>query len=485
MKRFTCHFPFDSVDLPAISKGSKAPPMNVVARLAVYVFCLLALGLLAMTPPAWAEDIITSYQLAAESDPTLRAAEAARNASLEVAPQSLANLLPQLGFDGRVSRDRFHPRNDGDGRTTYYTNKNYRVQLRQAVYQRADFIQLKQADSIIAQANAEYEAAVQELILRVATRYFAVLGAQDNVDFVKADKSAVGRTLEQARQRFDVGLSSITDVADAQARYDLVISDEISAENLLADTYEALRELTGQPQKHLARLKTEIPLKAPEPAFQDEWVTTALDQNLNVLAAEAATESARQEIQIQRSGHYPTVDVTADWEYKDNQFGGVVPLERNDSSIGVQFNLPIYQGGRVVSRTRESRYRFQEAQELLEQQRRATEREARNNYRGVLTNISKVKALQQAVISNETLQDAAEAGFEVGTRTIVDVLDAQRELLRARRDYARSRYDYLLDSLRLKQSAGILSEEDLVMINALLQEDSVTTDPLQTRPFKP
>jgi outer membrane protein len=196
-----------------------------------------------------------------------------------------------------------------------------------------------------------------------------------------------------------------------------------------------------------------------------------------MLAARAATAVAKQEIQVQNSGHYPTVDMVADYSYRDTQFGGFTPLERNDSAIGVQLNLPLYQGGLVSSQTRQSRYQYNEAREEQEKQRRATERQTRDNYRGIISGISKVEALQHAVLSNEKAVEAAETGFEVGTRAIVDVLDAQRELLRARRDYARSRYDYLLDTLRLKQAAGILHETDLVHINSWLEE--LTPVPLQ------
>jgi outer membrane protein len=217
-------------------------------------------------------------------------------------------------------------------------------------------------------------------------------------------------------------------------------------------------------------LKPEIPLNPPEPAVEDKWVGIATDQNPLLLAARAATETARQEIDIQRAGHYPTVNLTADYTWLNNDFGGFgITQERNDSAIGVQMTLPLYQGGLVVANTRQSQHQFNQAQENQVQQRRATERQARDYYRGVITGISKVLALNQAVKSNEKAQEAAEAGFEVGTRTIVDVLDAQSNLLSAKRDYARSRYDYLLDMLRLKQAAGILSEEDLQLINGLLQ----------------
>jgi outer membrane protein len=430
---------------------------------------LLLSGLATALPrSAAADDLMSAYELARQADPEYQAAIAAHQAALEIAPQSRAPLLPSIGISGLASRDRYDPRNGGD--TSYATNQTYSVGLRQAIYQRANLLQLEQADSSIAQADAQLAAAQQDLLLRVATRYFLVLGAQDNLDFVQADKAAIGRTLEQAQKRFEVGLAAITDTLDAQARFDIAVSDEINAEKLLDDAREALREVTGELPVDPEILQSEIPLLKPDPADQDEWVTAAIDQNPLLLAAIAATQVAKQEIQVQNSGHYPSLDLTADYSYRDTQFGGFSSLERNDSAIGLELTVPIYQGGLITSRTRQSRYTYTQTREEQEKQLRATERQARDTYRGVISGISKVEALQLAVVSNEKAVEAAEAGFQVGTRSIVDVLDAQRELLRARRDYARSRYDYLLDALRLKQAAGILSETDLAQINDLLEE---------------
>ena len=431
---------------------------------------LLLLGslLLGLSTPAWTDDLVTVYQLALEADPQYQAAIEAHNAALEVIPQSRAALLPNIAITGDVSRNRFDPRKSGD--TTYSTNQTYSVGLRQPLYQRERWLQLEQADNRVVQADATLLAAQQDLLLRVATRYFLVLGAQDNLAFVEADKDAIARTLDQAKQRFDVGLAAITDTLEAQARYDIAVSDAINADRLLDDTREALRELTGELPVAPEVLKAEIPLLAPEPVDQDTWVSAAVEQNPLMLAARAATAVAKQEIQVQNSGHYPTVDMVADYSYRDTEFGGFTPLERNDSAIGVQLNLPLYQGGLVSSQTRQSRYQYNEAREEQLKQLRATERQTRDNYRGVISGISKVEALQHAVLSNEKAVEAAETGFEVGTRAIVDVLDAQRELLRARRDYARSRYDYLLDTLRLKQAAGILHETDLIQMNQWLED---------------
>jgi outer membrane protein len=435
----------------------------------LFFLCGLALLAPGLAP---ADDLVSIYNRALEADPEYQAAIEAHRAAIEILPQRRAVLLPNLQLAGDVSRDRFDDRASDD--TSYATNQTYSIQLRQTLFRRDQFTQLEQADSQVAQADALLAAARQDLILRVATRYFLVLGAQDNLDFVSADKEAIARTLEQAQQRFEVGLAAITDTLEAQARYDIAVSDEINAEKLLADAREALRELTGVPPESPEVLQEEIPLVVPEPADQEQWVSAAMEQSPLVLAASAAAEAAKREIQVQNSGHYPTLDMIADYSYRNNRFGGFQDLERNDSAIGLELRLPLYQGGLVSSQTRQSRYTYEQSREELEKQLRATERQTSDNYRGVLTGISRVNALKQAVASNEKAVEAAEAGFEVGTRTIVDVLDAQRELLRARRDHARSRYDYLLDTLRLKQAAGILEEPDLAMINAWLVEMPAT-----------
>ena len=446
--------------------------LRLVRILVAFVWILLP-------PAAAADDLLSIYRLAQRSDPQLKAAAAAHAAALEAVPQARAVLLPDLSLGADISRDRFHDRkpDPGENENSYATNRTYSAQLRQSVYSRERFVQLAQADSRVAQADAEWFAAQQDLITRTATRYFLVLGAQDNLDFVIADKEAIGRTLEQAKQRFEVGLTAITDVYEAQARYDQAVSNEINARKLLADAREALRELTGEIPYNLEILAEEIPLLMPVPVDQEQWASTAAEQNPRLLAARAATEVARQEIQVQRSGHYPTVDLTADYSRRNNDFGGLgIPLNRNDSGIGVEVTLPLYQGGLVSSQTRQARDLFTQAQEEQVKTRREVERNARDSYRGMVADVSKVQALHQAVLSGEKALEASQAGFEVGTRTIVDVLDSQRDLLSSRRDHARSRYDYLLDTLRLKQAAGIVEEADLEDINGLLEPAPATAN---------
>ena len=428
-------------------------------------------GLLALAPTRLpALDLYGAWQAAHEQAPELRAARAARDAALQAKPLARAGVLPNAAFSAGITRTQYDPRTPGP--TTYSTNKSYTLSLTQPLFRRDRWIALQQADSRVRQAEAEYAAAEQKLLLDVASRYFDVLAAQDNLNFAQAEKKAIERQLEQAKQRFEVGLSAITDVREAQARYDLSVSAVIVAENRLDSAREALRELAGAEAANdaLAPLVSDVPLQEPEPKDMQAWVQRAVEDNLQLRALRAAVEAARQEIERQRAGHYPTLDAQASFTYQDANFGGVFPLKRNDSSIGINLTLPLYAGGGIVSATEQAAHQYVEAREKLEQQRLATERAVRDAYRGVLSGMAQVRAMEQALRSTETALEAAEAGFEVGTRTIVDVLDAQREKYRAERDLARARYDYLLSTLRLKQAVGSLAPEDLARISRWMKQ---------------
>jgi len=295
-----------------------------------------------------------------------------------------------------------------------------------------------------------------------------VLGAKDNLEFAIAEREAIQQQLEQTRQRFEVGLTAITDVHEAQARYDLAVASEIDANNQVAVSTEILREITGQPFGELAPLAEQTPLVSPDPEEINAWVTTALERNLLLLAAEKAMDASRYGLSVARAGHYPTLDLTADYTNTDSTGGQFGTNERDGTTIGVVLNIPIYSGGRTSAISYEAAALHQRSKELYELQRRTTEREARNAYLTTLANISRVKAYKQAVVSQETALEATKAGYDVGTRTAVDVLNSQRELFLSQRDYARARYDYILETLRLKQAAGTLTDEDLERINSWL-----------------
>ena len=451
-------------------------PQSLSGVLCRLLLCALATG---TSPVASAtEDLLSVYNLAVTEDPEFRAAQAARDAALELVPQSRAGLLPRLDIVGDVTRDRFDPRNSTttglfgttETSTSYATNETYSLELRQALYQRARMMQLEQAGQDVAKAEATYTAAEQDLIVRVAEQYFQLLAAGDNLEFVASNKAAIAVALEQAKNRYDVGLAAPTDLYEAQARHDIAVSEELEADKQLTDAREALFALTGSKVLEPADLGEDIPLVMPDPADPERWVSTAMEQSPVLSAATAAARAARKSIQLQQSGHYPTLDLVARYQYRDNDFGGFgIPIQRNDSAVGVQLTVPIYQGGLVTSRTREARQQYVQAREVQVSRQRETELLTRESYRGVAVGLSRIRALQQAILSNEKALEASRTGYEVGTRNITDVLDAQRELLRTRRDYAQARYDYLLNTLRLKRAVGSLAVADVEAINGMLQ----------------
>jgi outer membrane protein len=294
--------------------------------------------------------------------------------------------------------------------------------------------------------------------------------ANDNLAFAEAEKAAIGRQLEQAKQRFEVGLIAVTDIHDAQARYDLTVAQEIDARKQVANALEALREVTGTGYENLTPLTEKLPLEPPADPDPEHWVKEGVEQNPLVLAAMEAANAAKKEIERQRAGHYPTLDATAtylDSSYNSSRQGA--GYDGEDTIYGLQLKLPIFEGGRTNSLVRQAQKQFMEAQQRLEQQRRATVRDTRDAFLGVNVSISRVKAFMQAVVSNQSALEATELGYRVGTRTSVDVLDAERALYGAKRDLAAARYDYVLNVLRLERAAGKLSLDDLVRVNGWLE----------------
>ena len=403
---------------------------------------------------AVAENLLEVFESALESDPEFLAAGADNRAAQEIRPQAQAGLLPgaSLSFTTQWNERQRLPDSRSD---------NLTLNVEQPIWRRDRHIALDQADSRIARADALYAAARQDLMVRVAERYFGVLEAEDELGFARATLEAFEQQLAQSRQRFEVGLIPITDVEEAKAGFDLSRAQLIAAENALDIAREALRETTGEYRETLAPL-TEMPLVTPKPEDIDKWTEIALDRNPRLLAAKHDTETARREIQRIQAGHSPTLDAVGSIGLNDS--GSSPAGETKRANVGLRLNLPLYSGGSVLSRTRESRHRYRRTLDVLERERRRAQRETRDAYLGVESGISRVRALEQAVRSNRAAAEAVEAGFQVGTRTSVDVLDAQRELFRALRDLAEARYGYVLDVLRLKRAAGALSEDDLRLI---------------------
>jgi len=430
----------------------------------------LALTALLYSAAGAADGVLSVYREALRSDSTYLAVAAATRATREARPQARAALLPLIGASASTSGTDLDLRRSNVGFTTRRNNfhsTQIQLTLTQPLYRRDLWIALSQATDQIKQAEAQFAFAGQELIVRVAVRYFAVLQAIDDLRFARSVLKAFGEQLKQSRQRFDVGLIAVTDVEESQAGFDLANSQVISAQNQIDNAREALREVTGTYHSSLAPLRAKMTLTTPDPDSIDSWAKRALENNFSVRAARYAAAIAKKEISRIESGHLPTLDLVG--SHARDSSNGLSGSHTWTTTLGLQLNVPIFQGGLVLSRTRQSRHLYQQAVEELERARRNVERQTRDDFLNIKSAIAQIKALRQAVRSNESATRAVKAGFEVGTRTSVDVLDAQRDLFKARSDLSAARYQYILDVLRLKQAAGTLAEEDIQKVDALLK----------------
>lgn len=444
---------------------------------------------LAMSAPLAAADLLSIYEKARASDPQLAAAEAQAASAGEGIIQARAALLPNVTgtasledsdsestqltsipqADGTV---RFGPSN-GESDTR---SRAYSVRLTQTVYNHGNYMRLRGARAFASQFEANYEAALDALAIRVAEAYFALLTANTNLEAAQAEEKAVQRQLDQAEQRFQVGLSAITDVHEARARYDASRAAAILAQNQLDDSFEALAELTGEPVDAVKSLVDEIKMTRPNPDKLDDWVATALDQNPTLAARKFALEQNESDILAAKAAHLPTLSASVNWvdnstwgSRANNTFEFPAQSSFQDLGMGLTLSVPIFEGFATQSRVRQAVYERDASGDQLEQERRAVVRRTRSAYRSVIAGMSEVEARQQALVSAQSALEATQAGFEVGTRTIVDVLISQQVLFQAQRDFARARHDYIVNGLRLKQSAGTIDVADLQAVNALLK----------------
>lgn len=428
----------------------------------------LITGLLSLSMTTQAEDLTHIYQLARQNDPTFAAAEAQYQASSEASPRAWASVKPQLNFGAQHSEIEEDRTFSGSTTNESYATDSYQLTLTQTLFNKSQFDAIDQADALVKQAEAIFGNAKDDLIIRVAQRYFNVLSESAGLVFARAEKKAIAQQLDQAKQRFKVGLTAITDVHEAQARYDQAVSSEIEAQRLYDVSLENLREITGQDHKDLAAMKDSLEMVAPTPADIDQWVQTALSNNKLLHAAESGMLAADEGKQLASAGHYPTLNLEADYSNYESNGGQFGASEKDGTSVSLVLNVPIYAGGGISAASREAAANYERSRQLYEQQRRATVRLARNSYLTVISSISQVKALKQSLRSTKTALEATQAGFEVGTRTAVDVLDSQREMYRAQRDYIRARHNYIISTLLLKQAAGTLVEDDIKKINGWL-----------------
>jgi outer membrane protein len=459
-------------------------------------YLTLALAITVMPGMASATSLLEVYQQALQSDPLIHEAEARRMATLEAVPQARGLLLPQInaganygqGTSSGLQQQPIIDPGTGDvigfasvEAESEFDSFGWNAELRQTVFRWDQWVGLKQAEKRVAKAEVDFEQAQQDLIVRVVTRYFEVLGAEDRLTSIHADRLAIARQLEQAKQRFEVGLIAITDVQESQAAYDQSVAAEIQAKRELATARNFLREITGEYISELSAPGDDFPLASPNPANEENWIDLAMDQNLALVSSRFDEEISRDEIAFRRTGHYPTLDLVASYDTSDTDISNVriggqptlnpnFPTDSTRDSVFVQFNLPLFAGGRTTSRVREAVYLHRASLEQLQRVSRETERAARDAYLGVLSEISRVNALAQAVASSRTALEATQAGFEVGTRTIVDVLNSQRSLYIAITNYYQSRYTYIGNVLRLKLAAGSLRIQDLEEIDRNLIE---------------
>jgi outer membrane protein len=449
--------------------------------------------LFALGGQAAAADLLQAYQLARESDPQLSAAESQRLATGEGVVQSRAALLPQISGSASLSDSDSTstsfsavPDENGDlvfGRATTDSDsrsRSYGVDLQQSLYSHANYTRLRASRARSAAAEADLDAALDGLALRVAQAYFGVLTSIDTLAFARADERAVKRQLDQAEQRFEVGLTAVTDVHEARARYDSSRASAITAENALDDAREALAEITGTWMENFKGLEDGFVPVLPEPSDLTQWVDIALAESPTLRGRTLALDAAEQDIATARAGHLPSLsafvsyDKGAGWGDRVLSSGFNVPAnsENDGTTIGLSLNVPIFAGGATQSAVRQAVYGRDAVADQLEQQRRAVTRTTRNAYRAVLAGISEIEARKQALVSAQSALEATEAGFEVGTRTIVDVLLSQQVLTQAQRDYSNSRHNFLVNTLALKQSAGVIDVKDVEAVNRLLTRDA-------------
>lgn len=424
--------------------------------------------------PAFGEDLAEIYTQARQNDPKYNAARYEFEAAAYAEPQALASLLPTAGFEATHASTRqniLSSRNAvfATGSTQFPTD-NLTLTLTQPIFKLSAWRGYQQAKVKVKQAAATFGAAEQDLMLRAATAYLNVLAARDALGFAVAERDAIKRQLDLVQQRFSSGLVAIANLHDAKARYAIKDADVVGARNELDDKVQALRELTGKVAANLKPLREVIPLTPPEPNSMDHWVDSAQKQNLLLEARRLAVEVAQQEVARQRAGHAPVVDLVVTQNRKDtggSLFGGGSDVATTD--VMLRLNIPIYSGGLVSAVSGEAAKRYQGSLEDLERDLRQTERQTRAAFQGVTGGSVRVKALAQGVISSESARELKTEGYKSGLETLLQVLDAERDLYAAKRDSAKARYDLLLNRLRLKQAVGTLSDTDLAAINGLLQ----------------
>ena len=431
----------------------------------MYRFIILLILSLS-SPGLLAIDLLNIYQLGLQNDAALQIARADYQAEIASLPIASSFRKPQIDFSVSGAYSETDQSTIGRNSNGVY---GYSVGLFQNLYDAEILASVDAAEANVARASAVYEVNRQDLIVRVAERYFAILAAQDNVDFTSAEQTAIARQLEEAQKRFEVGLIAITDVKEAQAQFDRAIAASLLADNLLNNTRQALLVIIAEPpSSELAKLGDKLDLAIPEPAKIKDWVDISLQNNQSLIAALAAQRAADFVREGRQKANYLTIDLTAAYAQTSIDDGLIADYDLDDLRLKVELQVPLFTGGRITAERQQAEANYRSAQSASLLQTRLTSQETSNAYLNLVSGISQVLAFEQALISSQTALQATEAGFKVGTRTSIDVLLSLRETFRSQRDYAASRYEYLLNLLRLKQAAGLLTIDDLEQINEWL-----------------
>ena len=438
------------------------------------IACLLFASFVAA--PLCAADLLQVYRDAQDNDPNFAAAQANRDAGREKMPQGRAGLLPSLTVSGNTvwnDNDVTVRTNTALSGNPRFNSNGYQLSLSQPLFRWQNWVSYDQSKILVAQAEANFALAKQDLILRVSQAYFDVIYATENLKAVRANKTAIGQQLESAKKNFEVGTATITDSHEAQARFDLAMAQEITAESDLEVKERTLQAIIGKEPSPLAPPRKDAQLSAPQPNDMNQWVAAAEKDSITVQVQQANADIAAREISKQRAGHYPTVDLVANMG-SSKSFGStsIGLLDTDYQNIGIQVNIPIFLGGQVVSKQREAAANSTAAQSNLEAARRNAALFARQYYLGVVNGLAQVRALKAALVSSQSSLDSNKLGYEVGVRINIDVLNAENQVYVTRRDLAKATLDTLMAQLKLKATVGALSEEDVVQLNALLDPTS-------------
>ena len=436
---------------------------------------LLGIFLAVAMLPAHAQDLLRIYRDAKSYDAQYASARYALQAGLEKLPQGRALLLPTL--NATVGDTTNHLGLEPYGQNPVFRsarpfyNHNYQLTFAQPIFRPQNWAQSDQGEQQVRQAEATFGQAAQDLIVRTAQAYFDVLAAQDTLALVQAQKVAISEQLAQAKRNFEVGTATITDTHEAQARYDLAVSQEIAAQSDLEAKRKALSQITGKDYPSLRPLRAQVTLSSPTPANVDEWVALTQKQAYPVAIQEAAMQIANLQTKFAHAGHYPTVDLVASYgqTWQTGSTLTATSSQINVGSVGLQLAVPIYQGGAISSREREAAANYEKSKQDLENARRTSVLQTQQSFLAVINGVAQVKALEQALVSSQSALDSNKLGYEVGVRINIDVLNAQQQLFSTRRDLAVARYNTITAHLRLKAAAGSLREEDLEEVNRALE----------------